>query len=489
MPSAPTSTHPCTFRHAHQIFHDRLFSQTPIPVPLLQPTIDHVTHLLQSTFTTKTPPISILLIGPTSSGKSLLLNRAVSALSASATPTILRLHGLLHATPLTAWRALAAQFPHHHPPASQPDYLSVVNHHLQALAADAKPLLFILDAFDLFSSDSASQNVLYSIFNYMQDRTLRAVCVAMTTKIDATDRLEKRVKSRFAPREIVVPLPSDAHQILHFMRGALANDMSDSDNTVGDGKSLAVAKPIRNNDNVSYWTGNEVQTFRQSSRVGSDTTACHNSENLNARPSSINEIQEFHDLANSLLHSTECKELVGRYIKLSRVVEPVLRAVDVALSTAFALETLGTAHEMGATTNAQRMRVALETLEKNLLAEDTLVKMVESVSGVELALLAALGRVKGKATFVDVLRVYETLGREEGLVRGEDGEAVAGRVVAEKCWERLIEGGLVMRTGTGPKVTRTVVMAVPWEVVDQVIVRHAGASTRMTRWAQEEVRR
>lgn len=479
MPSVSSPTNPHPIRRAYQTFHDRLFSQTPIPVPLLQPTISHVTHLLQSTFSAKTPPISILLIGPTSSGKSLILSRALSALPASAAPTILGLHGLLHTTPLAAWRALAAQFPHHHPTTPQADYLSIVNYHLQTLATDEKPLLFVLDAFDLFSNDFASQTILYSIFNYMQDRTLRAVCVAMTTKIDATDRLEKRVKSRFAPREVVIPLPKDADQILQFMHSALANDTSHSDDTIDGDKASDVAKRTLSQDKVSYWMQNDVQTFQQSSRALIDSTSSHRSD----------ENQEFYQVAESLLHSTKCQELVRRYIKLNRVIEPALRAMDVALSTAFAPEILGTPCGIGATTNAQRMQIALKTLEENLLAEDTLAKMVESVSGVELALLAALRRIKGKATFADVLRVYETLGREEGLVRGEDGEAVAGRVVVEKCWERLIEGGLIVRSGTGPKVSRTVVLAVSGDIVDQVIVRHAGASTRMARWAREEVRR
>lgn len=313
----------------------------------------------------------------------------------------------------------------------------------------------------------------------MQDRTLRAVCVAMTTKIDATDRLEKRVKSRFAPREVVIPLPKDADQILQFMHSALANDTSHSDDTIDGDKASDVAKRTLSQDKVSYWMQNDVQTFQQSSRALIDSTPSHRSD----------ENQEFYQVAESLLHSTKCQELVRRYIKLNRVIEPALRAMDVALSTAFAPQILGTPCGIGATTNAQRMQIALKTLEENLLAEDTLAKMVESVSGVELALLAALRRIKGKATFADVLRVYETLGREEGLVRGEDGEAVAGRVVVEKCWERLIEGGLVVRSGTGPKVSRTVVLAVPGDIVDQVIVRHAGASTRMARWAREEVRR
>lgn len=323
----------------------------------------------------------------------------------------------------------------------------------------------------------------------MQDRTLRTACVAMTIKIDAIDRLEKRVKSRFAPREIVVPLPKDVDQILQFLNSALARDITDGNDNVDDGKAFPVATRTRSADTVSYWMHNDVQTFQSSSCGCVDHNIARKSANHRARSPSDGDALQFHQVAKGLLHSPECKELLQRYSRLNRVIEPILRAVDFTLGVVFAPEISGRSGLIGAGTTAERLQLALKTLEKNLFVEDTLAKTMESVSAVELALLAALRRIKGKATFADVLRVYETLGREEGLVRGEEGEAVAGRIVAEKCWERLVEGGLVLRSGTGPKVTRTVTLAVSRLVVDQVIEKHAGASTRMVRWAREEVLR
>lgn len=65
----------------------------------------------------------------------------------------------------------------------------------------SKPLLFIMDEFDLFTKNK-TQLLLYTLLNTIQISTSPMCLIGVTCRIDVLDLLEKRIKSRFSHRQI-----------------------------------------------------------------------------------------------------------------------------------------------------------------------------------------------------------------------------------------------------------------------------------------------
>lgn len=86
-------------------------------------------------------------------------------------------------------------------------------------SADAqteRPLVIVLDQFDLFAK-RARQSLLYCLLDAVQARSYAPglALVGLTSLVDASDFLEKRVKSRFSQRMInLYPLPFEGYREL-----------------------------------------------------------------------------------------------------------------------------------------------------------------------------------------------------------------------------------------------------------------------------------
>lgn len=72
---------------------------------------------------------------------------------------------------------------------------------MRAGNANSKPLLFIMEEFDLFTKNK-TQLLLYTILNTIQTSTTPMCLIGVTCRIDVLDLLEKRIKSRFSHRQI-----------------------------------------------------------------------------------------------------------------------------------------------------------------------------------------------------------------------------------------------------------------------------------------------
>jgi origin recognition complex subunit 4 len=66
---------------------------------------------------------------------------------------------------------------------------------------ESKPLVFILDEFDLFTKHK-SQLLLYTLLNTLQVSSNPMFLIGLTCRLDVLDLLEKRIKSRFSHRQI-----------------------------------------------------------------------------------------------------------------------------------------------------------------------------------------------------------------------------------------------------------------------------------------------
>ncbi|EKM59522.1 uncharacterized protein PHACADRAFT_88636 [Phanerochaete carnosa HHB-10118-sp] len=172
---------------------------------------------------------SCLVVGPKGSGKTQVIERAISSLSQP--PVVIRLSGHAQTTDKLAIREiawqLAVQTGHSLLPSDGDDVAADDENpfveskldsdtavalpppsHLLALIAMlptlARPTVIVLDAFDLFALH-ARQSLLYCLLDTVQ--SCRAVAgnkgiavIGVTTRVETVNMLEKRVKSRFSGR-------------------------------------------------------------------------------------------------------------------------------------------------------------------------------------------------------------------------------------------------------------------------------------------------
>ena len=167
---------------------------------------------------------SILIIGSRGSGKTTLVETAISELASDHRDEfhVVRLNGFIHTDDKLAlreiWRQLGREMEvEDEVKGGRSNYadtltslLALLSHPAQALedddAATARSVLFILDEFDLFASHPR-QTLLYNLFDVAQSRNAPIAVLGLTTKVNVIDCLEKRVKSRFGQRYVHLSLP------------------------------------------------------------------------------------------------------------------------------------------------------------------------------------------------------------------------------------------------------------------------------------------
>jgi len=67
----------------------------------------------------------------------------------------------------------------------------------------SKPIVFILDHFECFCSHK-NQTLLYNLFDVAQSKAVPITVIGVSSEIDVTELLEKRVKSRFSHRHLYI---------------------------------------------------------------------------------------------------------------------------------------------------------------------------------------------------------------------------------------------------------------------------------------------
>lgn len=130
-------------------------------------------------------------------------------------PVVVYLHGLIHSEDdRIAFAAIARQLsvhPDKYLSASTPAILEVIGQTLRD-GSSTKKYVFVLDEFDLFAL-RPKQTLFYCLLNLIQGRNVNIVLIGLTIRIDAADLLEKRVKSRFSQRIIVIPRPESTQEV------------------------------------------------------------------------------------------------------------------------------------------------------------------------------------------------------------------------------------------------------------------------------------
>ncbi|KAI5297794.1 hypothetical protein KEM55_004232 [Ascosphaera atra] len=187
---------------------------------------------------------SMLLLGPRGTGKSTIVETSIRELSREHQDDfhVVRLNGFLHTDDRIAlreiWKQLGRETEAEEDVAKTTSYadtmaslLALLSHPEELFGASedpdtlttAKSVIILLDEFDLFAQHPR-QTLLYNLFDIAQSRKAPLAVIGITTKVEVTEQLEKRVKSRFSHRYTFVPKPSSVEVLADICKAAISID-------------------------------------------------------------------------------------------------------------------------------------------------------------------------------------------------------------------------------------------------------------------------
>lgn len=200
---------------------ERINAQRPAPLVELHEQYKAVHQLIEHTVTAGEGN-SMLLIGARGSGKTSLVNKVLSEVSKDNVDEyhVVRLNGFIHTDDKIAlreiWRQLGKEMDIEEDGGPGKNYADTLTTLLALLSHPseqtgemtdqvAKAVIFIMDEFDLFATHPR-QTLLYNLFDIAQSRKAPIAVLGLTTRIDVSNSLEKRVKSRFSHRYVHLSL-------------------------------------------------------------------------------------------------------------------------------------------------------------------------------------------------------------------------------------------------------------------------------------------
>jgi origin recognition complex subunit 4 len=204
------------------IVMERITGRRPSPLVGLDEEYKSVHQLVEHTVTAGEGN-SLLLIGARGSGKTALVNKVLSEVSKDNAQDyhVIRLNGFIHTDDKIAlreiWRQLGKEMdveedgsgPGKNYADTLQTLLALLSHPSEQTGEHtdhvAKAVIFIMDEFDLFAQHPR-QTLLYNLFDIAQSRKAPIAVLGLTTRIDVTNSLEKRVKSRFSHRYVHLSL-------------------------------------------------------------------------------------------------------------------------------------------------------------------------------------------------------------------------------------------------------------------------------------------
>ena len=205
---------------------EKLTGKRLTPLKGLDKEYEKVYQLIEQTVTAGEGN-SMLLFGSRGSGKSAVVETVISSMTEEHRDDfhVVRLNGFLQTDDRLAlreiWRQLGRETETEDEATKVNSYadtmatlLALLSHPEEVFGSSgdsgtvtaAKSVIIVLDEFDLFVSHPR-QTLLYNLFDIAQARKAPVVIIGLTTRVDVTEMLEKRVKSRFSHRYAFLPLP------------------------------------------------------------------------------------------------------------------------------------------------------------------------------------------------------------------------------------------------------------------------------------------
>jgi Cdc6-like AAA superfamily ATPase len=180
--------------------------------------------------------ISALLIGPSGVGKSFVIKSSIESLRESGIQVIpITLHGSICSDDKSSMRQIFSQFQKYLIGGSTLETLERINFKtgtlsewcerlcslLQECTRSDHMVVITLEDFDQFCHTKSKQSLLYNLFDLMHVKDTRFVVVGATSRPDASEMLEKRIKSRFQLRKIVMTPPESLMDMVEIVHAAL----------------------------------------------------------------------------------------------------------------------------------------------------------------------------------------------------------------------------------------------------------------------------
>lgn len=225
---------------------EKLSGKRHLPIRGLQTEYQKVHQLIEQTVSIGEGN-SMLLLGSRGCGKTAIVETIISSLKRERDNDfhVVRLNGFLHTDDRLAlremWRQLGREMRTEDDAAKVNSYadtmatlLALLSHPEEIFGNSgdagsktaAKSIVILLDEFDLFVTHPR-QTLLYNLFDIAQARKAPIAVIGLTTKVDVTEMLEKRVKSRFSHRYTYVPLPRSFEDFSNICFGSL--DLEDAE--------------------------------------------------------------------------------------------------------------------------------------------------------------------------------------------------------------------------------------------------------------------
>ena len=161
---------------------------------------------------------SVLLVGAPGSAKKEVLDSVLSGLlhefndeKKSPSVGVVRLSGMLHSDECAALREIARQLCDTWglsflKSASFSTNLRFLREVLSELDKGHKTVVFVLDCLDLYTAKQ-KQGLLYNLLDVLQGSQAQAAVVGLSSRHDCLELMEKRARSRFSYRKVVMPAP------------------------------------------------------------------------------------------------------------------------------------------------------------------------------------------------------------------------------------------------------------------------------------------
>ncbi|XP_046397242.1 origin recognition complex subunit 4 [Ischnura elegans] len=198
-------------QEVRRILNEQIFS----PVPLLRGHSKERVHILDlmSRTVNAGESNSALLIGPRGCGKTTLVKNVLNELEKDPTfsdkAIVVHLNGLIHTDDRLSLQDITRQMQLEN--VVQDKVFGSFSENLTFLLeclrlgekGTSKATLIILDEFDLFCNHK-NQTLLYNLFDVSQSAQAPICVVGITCRLDVTELLEKRVRSRFSHRQILL---------------------------------------------------------------------------------------------------------------------------------------------------------------------------------------------------------------------------------------------------------------------------------------------
>jgi origin recognition complex subunit 4 len=459
------------------ILLERITAKRPPPLVGLDVEYKSVHQLVEQTVTAGEGN-SMLVIGARGSGKTLLVNKVLSEVAKDngGEYHVVRLNGFIHTDDRIAlreiWRQLGKEMdveedgsgPGKNYADTLTTLLALLSHPSEQIGEItdqvAKAVIFVIDEFDLFAQHPR-QTLLYNLFDIAQSRKAPIAVLGLTTRIDVTNSLEKRVKSRFSHRYVHLSLAKTFTTFQEICKACLKVEpehLSVQDRGILEGGTKATftkkAKKGERSDVLMEWNAN-----------------------INVSPCTCSLTRGI-DLLQRLFESSAfLTQHLAPHFYRTKSIQAVLNSFYLPLATLSADQACSPVNTFSAPDSKLYLITQLSTLSLSLLIAAARLDIIHdsdtcnfNMAYDEYVTLASKARIQSAAG---------------GMSASGSINKVWGKDVARREWEGLVDVGLVMPVIKGQAGGFSMVRCdIALEEIGVVLTAEKGTDKQLEKWCK-----